>query len=90
MSLLFEYTSLGDEGRLDQKPLIHMVRQHFFGLILIGESPQAFERAIGWPQQFASSLFQIYYPVAHFSCAYANFAYEPNSTPGPVSGSHGK
>ncbi len=98
LSDVLEFAVLGQAGRLDQRPLAEMVRNKFFGLILINGDTSARRREETgpqlpfsfWPREFVTALTRNYHPVARFSCAYAGVAYEPNSTPGPVSGSHGK
>ncbi|HVB34806.1 MAG TPA: hypothetical protein VNJ52_10605 [Patescibacteria group bacterium] len=91
LSNTFEYAFLGKDGRLDQQPLIRMVLDKSFGLILIDENIPALEmdaahpRAANsfWPPGFVAALLQNYHPVARFSCAYADVAYEPNPPPRP-------
>jgi hypothetical protein len=81
----FEYKYLCDAGLLSQQPLVRLVQQKFFGLILAdGEISQLRERPFNakntaaiWPKPFVEALEQNYRPVARFSCAYANVAYEP-------------
>jgi hypothetical protein len=85
----FEYSTLGRVGRLDQRPLIRMVRKRYFSVILLGGNLPELQRAVEpsrrdsaiWPPQFVSALARNYHPVASFACAYANTAYEPNATP---------
>ena len=88
LSNSFEYDFLGKAGRLDQTPLISLVQRKFFGVILLSDGLPTLEReaadprSLGtvWPPQFVSALAQNYHPVARFSCAYANVAYEPDAT----------
>jgi hypothetical protein len=87
----FEYSILGTAGRLDQQPLIQMVQQRFFGVIVLGDDLPTLQRSVTtpnppWPPQFISALAANYHQVAQFACAGANFAFEPNhsaSSPPP-------
>lgn len=86
ISTTFEYGFLGKTGRLDQQPLIRMVQNKFFGLILIGPDPASLEHQAAhpelpsslWPPGFVRAVLENYHPVSRFACAYANVAYEPN------------
>lgn len=89
LSNSFEYGFLAKAGRLNPQPLIRLVNHKFFGLILLGDDLTQLEhqadRPMGahsiWPPKFVSALIQNYHPVARFSCAYAEVAYEPNPPP---------
>lgn len=90
----FEFSLLRKAGRLDQQPLIDMVRQKFFGVILLGEDLPSLEGMAAqpslpsstWSPNFVSELRQNYHSVARFSCAYASVAYEPNQASGSARG----
>jgi hypothetical protein len=91
LSNSFEYSILGKAGRLNQEPLTQLVQRRFFGLILLTGNIPELERAAAhprkpstiWPAPFVSALAQNYHQVAQFSCAGANFAYEPNIAGSP-------
>jgi hypothetical protein len=91
LSSSFEYQFLGLAGRLDQQPLIRMVQQRFFGVIVLGDDLPTLQRSVTtpnppWPPKFISALAANYHQVAQFACAGANFAFEPNhsaSSPPP-------
>ncbi len=96
LSSTFEFAFLRQAGRLDQQPLVHLVQQRFFGVILLGNNLPELERAVSpprhgiviWPAPFVNALADNYHQVASFSCAYANAAFEPNSTPQAPVGPH--
>lgn len=96
LSSTFEFAFLRQAGRLDQQPLVHLVQQRFFGVILLGNNLPELERAVSpsrygivvWPAPFVNALADNYHQVASFSCAYANAAFEPNSKPRAPTGPH--
>lgn len=88
ISNAFEYASLGRAGRLDPQPLVQQVRQKFFSLVLLRDDPVELERRARrplepltiWPLDFVLALRRNYQLVGRFSCAGANFAYQPRHT----------
>ena len=89
LSNSFEYCFLGKAGRLDEEPLIRLVRQKFFGLIMMSGTPRLLAsskpepglHSTLWPPQFIEALTRNYHQVARFSCGYAEVAYEPDAPP---------
>lgn len=96
LSNSFEYAILGRAGRLDPQPLNRLVQQKFFGVVLLGGNLAELEQAAKqpraahtiWPPPFVAALAQNYHEVAHFSCAYAQTAFEPNAAPQTDSAPH--
>ncbi|HVB34781.1 MAG TPA: hypothetical protein VNJ52_10475 [Patescibacteria group bacterium] len=95
LSNSFEYGFLSKAGRVDPEGLIRLVNHRFFGLILIGGDLATLGRDAAhpmaahsvWPPPFVSALAKNYHEVSHFSCAYAETAYEPNPPPQPPAAS---
>jgi hypothetical protein len=85
LSNSFEYAFLGRAGRLDQEPLVRLVQERFFSLILLdNDLPELEKRAREpdspttiWPPAFVQALARNYRPVAEFACHDANVAFEP-------------
>jgi hypothetical protein len=85
LSSSFEYAFLGKAGRLNQEPLIRLVQERFFGLILLGSNFAELEKAAAhpkapltiWPPGFVAALAANYHQAGHFACLNAAYAFEP-------------